>query len=195
MDVKDLLLLVASRKPSHYTSAHAVRLSRCHRHPCHQQFQSIAYTCLLAGLFAVQEMAKTGQRLPVASGGHPSCFQKVIREAFVCLKITAHYEHCSKTSRVTYWGWNFFRRDARRSEGIVIICGYCLFSFLRTRIYSSLQRSTFTASPSSPFYFRKPCNIPVAGLCIDSSQKYEKERVFYARIIWLFSSFAFAKAT
>lgn len=31
-------------------------------------------------------MAKTGQRLPVASGGHSSYFQKIIQEALYVLK-------------------------------------------------------------------------------------------------------------
>lgn len=79
MQAKDLQLLVALHKPSHYTSAHAVRPSRCHRHlHRRRQFRSTAYMCLLAELFAVQETAKMGQRFAVASDEHSSCFQKVI---------------------------------------------------------------------------------------------------------------------
>ena len=93
---RNLQLLGASHKPSHCTSARAVRLSQYH---LHRQSQPIAYMCLLAGLFAVQETARTGQSFLVASGEHPSWFQK--EPVYFKLSLGA-LRTCSKSYSLTF---------------------------------------------------------------------------------------------
>ena len=137
MQAENLQLLVASHKPNHYTSAHVVRLSRCHRHPCHyRQLRSIAYMCLLAGLFAVQERAKTGQRFLAASAERSSCFQKVIQDAFVCFKITVHSKSELLTEVDIFW------TRCRTINTSILVTGHylqLLSSLFRKVSYSSLN--------------------------------------------------------
>lgn len=81
--------------------------------------------CLLAGLFAVQETAKTGQKFPVASAEHSSCFQKVIQEAFVCFESRCIMNIVADLLTEV----DIFGHDALAVHSQSIICGYCLFSF------------------------------------------------------------------
>ena len=97
MPGEDLQLLVALHMPSHCTSARAVRLSQHHRH---RQFRSIAYMCLLVELLVVQEMAMTGQRFPVASAEHSSCFQK---EAILEIKVALGAMYQCYSLKLTYF--------------------------------------------------------------------------------------------